>query len=167
MKPSRITRRHIFLWLPFILVGISLVTYANIIFISYIRIEPMTQLEANCEETFYSGTGPIDLELGCLKDSQDRDKITDNIYGVLAVDGGGVTQGQYTMAFIPTKGMNYEIGAASGVVYRRGTWINCGVDFWVFRFIGYYPQYQDSKIHLVWPNPDNVNWKLTFYRKGR
>lgn len=135
------TNRHLLLWLPFIFLGLA---YAGPI------------VEADCEEIFYSGTGPIDLQLGCVKDAQDRDKVTDNMYGVLAVDGGGTTQGQYTMSFIPTKGVSYEFGAASGVVYKRGTWI-----------IGYYPQYQESRLHLIWANPDNVNWKLTFYRKGR
>jgi hypothetical protein len=135
-------------------------------FVTLIHIEPIAQLDADVVEEFYSGTGPIDLTVPCLVKNE-KELTTDNMYGYIAVDGGSPTQGLWELRVIPGVASFGETGVASGTVTDKGALITLGFDAWTFRYTFYLPQYPQAKWHLTWANPDNVNWKLTLYRKGR
>jgi hypothetical protein len=116
---------------------------------------------------YYQGTGPLDITMPCIKDKHDYDAVTDNIYGVLAHNDGPPTQGNYTLTIIPDTAPMCQIWQGYGNVTNAGCLINPGFTFLNTRFCWSTAQYQNAKLHLTWPNPNNVSWKLTMYRKGR
>lgn len=119
-------------------------------------------------EEFYQGTGPLDLLLPCVKDAHGYDTVTDNIFGVMAHNAGPATQGNWVMTIIPSTDATSAISQGTGQVTNNGCIINPGFDFFpTMRFCWATSQYQNAKLHLTWPNPNNVSWKLTMYRKGR
>jgi hypothetical protein len=118
-------------------------------------------------EEFYQGTGPIDIMLPCIKDKQEYDVITDNIYGIIAHNSGPANQGNWTLTIIPDAAPDCPILQGTGKVTNTGSIITPGFTFITLRFCWATAQYQNAKLHLTWPNPNNISWKLTMYRKGR
>lgn len=118
-------------------------------------------------EEFYQGTGPLNITMPCIKNKHDYDVITDNIYGVIAHNTGPANQGKWTLTIIPDVAPLCPISQGTGNVTNEGSIINPGFDFFNRRFCSATAQYQNAKLHLTWPNPNNISWKLTMYRKGR
>jgi hypothetical protein len=118
-------------------------------------------------EEFYQGTGPLDITMPCVRDKHDYDVVTDNIYGIIAKNSGPLDQGDWALTLIPPNTPLIEIRLGSGRVTTDGCLITPGFDMFNLRICWATAQYQNAKLHLTWANPNNINWKVTMYRKGR
>jgi hypothetical protein len=129
--------------------------------------ETMGTADDPITEEFYQGTGPLDITMPCIKDKHEYDAVTDNIYGIIAHNSGPANQGNWVLTIIPDTAPTCPIGQGSGKVTNTGCIINPGFTFLKTQFCWATAQYQNAKLHLTWPNPNNISWKLTMYRKGR
>jgi hypothetical protein len=152
----------------FLLLGIWVVKTDAAPMLACIRyFELMGTADDPITEEFYQGTGPIDITMPCIKDKHEYDAVTDNIYGVIAHNSGPANQGNWALTIIPDAAPACPIRQGTGKVTNNGSIINPGFDFFTLRFCWATAQYQNAKLHLTWPNPNNISWKLTMYRKGR
>ena len=154
--------------LAFILLGLCVFVAQAAPYLASVRyFETAGSTEDPISEEFYQGTGPLNITMPCIKDSHGYDEVTDNIFGVMAQNAGPATQGTWALTLIPSTDPNIAIRQGTGKVTDKGCIITPGFDYFTKRFCWTTAQYQNAKLHLTWPNPNNISWKLTMYRKGR
>jgi hypothetical protein len=118
------------------------------------------------EESAYSGAGPMDIMIPCIRDDRGLDCFTRLNYGVLVCGGPKSDQGEVLISTVTSGPGNNEIQLGHCDVTRNGALIypnSIGIYTW-----DTYPpatiQIPRSSLHLTWQNPNNVDWKLTLYR---